>query len=157
MIGPTTISTSTDILFFQTTILRSFVYVVRLVVETALLTGEWIARRTVEIGVVREQPGVRPRWSWCEAKSHVDRDHPSTMIRFPLLRVAEALVVDDIRRHELVGSEPRSLKARSAGDRFGMTHQTDPQPLALPGEVDSDIEDPDRGALSSAGPRVGET
>src|SRR3546814_10433893 len=70
-----------------------------------------------------------------------------TMIRFPLLRVAEALVVDDIRRHELVGSEPRSLKARSAGDRFGMTHQTDPQPLALPGEVDSDIDDQELGAL----------
>ena len=69
------------------------------------------------------------------------------MIRFPLLRVAEALVVDDIRRHELVGSEPRSLKARSAGDRFGMTHQTDPQPLALPGEVDSDIDDQELGAL----------
>src|SRR3546814_12181553 len=87
-----------------------------------------------------------PRWSWCEAKSHVDRDHPSTMIRFPLLRVAEALVVDDIRRHELVGSEPRSLKARSAGDRFGMTPQTDTPPLALPGAVDRDIADPEPGA-----------
>src|SRR3546814_13738682 len=80
-----------------------------------------------------------PRWSWCEAKSHVDRDHPSTMIRFPLLRVAEALVVDDFRRHELVGSEPRSLKARRAGDRFGMSPQPDPPPLALPGEVARDI------------------
>src|SRR3546814_6289467 len=28
-----------------------------------------------------------------------------------------------------------------------MTHQTDPQPLALPGEVDSDIDDQELGAL----------
>ena len=63
------------------------------------------------------------------------------MIHVPLLRVAEPLVEGDIRRHELVGMEPRSLKARSARDILGMPHQPDPQPRALPGGVDRDIDD----------------
>ena len=69
------------------------------------------------------------------------------MIHFSLLRVAEALVERDIRHHQLVGIEPRSLKTRGARDILGMTQQTDPQPRALPVGVDRDIDDQKLGVL----------